>query len=79
MSALSPSAERALCAYLTQSLLNEEADRYADLMAVAHLSSRPAHINPHQNPYLPLNLTADIPTLPDWYDSMDDFDRPDFL
>ena len=58
MSALSPQAERALCAYLTQSLLNEEADRYADLMAVAHLSSRPAHINPHQNPYLPLNLTA---------------------
>ena len=79
MSALSPSAERALCAYLTQSLLNEEADRYADLMAVAHLSSRPAHINPHQNLYLPLNLTADIPTLPDWYESMDDFDRPDYL
>lgn len=79
MSALSPSAERALCAYLTQSLLNEEADRYADLMAVAHLSSRPAHINPHQNPYLPLNLTADIPTLPDWYDSLDDFDIPDYL
>ena len=39
----------------------------------------PAHINPHQNPYLPLNLTADIPTLPDWMDSMDDFDIPDYL
>ena len=80
MSALSPSAERALCAYLTQTLLNEEADRYADLMAVAHLSSRPAHINPHQNPYIPLDFSVpEVPTLPDWYDAMDDFDRPDYL
>ena len=77
MSALSHQAELALCAYLTQSLLNEQADRYADIRAVQHLSS--THINPHQNPYLPLDLTADIPTLPDWYDSMDDFDRFDYL
>ena len=77
MSALSPSAERALCAYLTQELLNELADHYHSLRAVQHLSS--THINPHQNPYLPLDLTADIPTLPDWMDSMDDFDRVDFL
>ena len=81
MSALSPQAERALCAYLTQELLNEEADRYADLMcAMRTYQTLPqAHINPHQNPYLPLDLTADIPTLPDWYDAMDDFDRPDYL
>lgn len=81
MSTLSPSAERALCAYLTQSLLNEEADRYDDLMgAMRTYQTLPrAHINRAQNPYLPLDLTADIPTLPDWYDSMDDFDRPDFL
>ena len=79
MSALSPSAERALCAYLTQSLLNEEADRYADLMgAVQHLSS--THISPGANPYIPLDFSVpEVPTLPDWYDAMDDFDRPDYL
>ena len=77
MSALSHQAELALCAYLTQSLLNEQADRYAELQ---HLSSRPANINPHQNPHIPLDFSApEVPTLPDWYDAMDDFDRPDFL
>ena len=77
MSALSPQAERALCAYLTQELLNEQADQYHSLRAVQHLSS--THIN--ANPYLPLNfdLTASVPTLPDWMDSLDDFDRVDFL
>ena len=80
MSALSHQAELALCAYLTQSLLNEEADHYHSLRAVQHLSSRPAHINPHQNPYIPLDFSVpEVPTLPDWYDSMDDFDRVDFL
>ena len=80
MSALSPSAERALCAYLTQELLNEQADHYHSLRAMRTYQTLPqAHINPHQNPYLPLNLTADIPTLPDWYDSLDDFDIPDYL
>ena len=78
MSALSHQAELALCAYLTQSLLNEQADRYAELQ---HLSSRPTHINPCQSPYRPLNFdtTANIPTLPDWVDALDDFDRFDFL
>ena len=80
MSALSPQAERALCAYLTQSLLNEEADRYADLITVAHLSSRPANINPHQNPHIPLDFSVpEVPTLPDWVDALDDFDIPDYL
>lgn len=82
MSTLSPSAERALCAYLTQSLLNEEADRYDDLMgAMRTYQTLPrAHINPRQNPYIPLDFSVpEVPTLPDWYDSMDDFDRPDFL
>ena len=78
MSALSPSAERALCAYLTQELLNEQADHYHSLRAVQHLSS--THINPHQNPYIPLDFSVpEVPTLPDWYESMDDFDRPDYL
>lgn len=78
MSALSHQAELALCAYLTQSLLNEQADRYADLRAVQHLSS--TYISPGANPYIPLNFSVpEVPTLPDWYDAMDDFDRPDFL
>ena len=78
MSALPHQAELALCAYLTQSLLNEQADRYADLRAVQHLSS--IHISPGANPYIPLNFSVpEVPTLPDWYDAMDDFDRPDFL
>lgn len=81
MSSLSPQEERALCAFLTQALLNEEADRYAAICAVQHLSSRPAHINsPATNPYLPLDFSLrDVPTLPDWYDSLDDFDRADYL
>lgn len=80
MSALSPQAERALCAYLTQELLNEEADRYADLMGAMRTYQMPqVNINRAQNPHLPLDLTSDIPTLPDWMDSLDDFDRPDYL
>lgn len=79
MYSLSPQAEKAQSALLTQALLNEEADRYADLRA-AHLSSRPTRINPAQNPYLPLDFALrDVPTLPDWYDSLDDFDRADYL
>lgn len=81
MSALSHQAELALCAYLTQSLLNEQADRYADLMGAMRTYQMPqVNINPHQNPYIPLDFSVpEVPTLPDWYDSMDDFDRPDFL
>lgn len=72
---LSPSAERALCAYLTQVMLNDEASHHT----AAHLSS-PTHINPGSDPYLPLSFDLqDVPTLPDWYDAMDDFDRWDFL
>lgn len=82
MSSLTPQAERALCAFLTQSMLNEEADRYADLLgAMRTYQTLPnSNINPHQNPYIPLDFSVpEVPTLPDWYDAMDDFDRPDYL
>lgn len=81
MSALSPQAERALCAYLTQELLNEEADRYADLMCAMRTYQMPqVNISPGANPYIPLDFSVpEVPTLPDWMDSLDDFDRPDYL
>ena len=81
MSSLTPQAERALCALLTQELLNEQADQHhaeQALMRHAHLSSRPTPITP-SNPYAPLNFNRHTPTLPDWLTSVEDFDLPDFL
>lgn len=80
MSSLTPQAERALCALLTQELLNEQADRHHEeqaLMRHAHLSSRPEYITP-ANPYAPLRFDAHIPCLPDWLTSVDDFDAFDY-